>query len=140
MRGSEARRRDERGSMAVEIVILTPVLMMFALLVVAAGRYVSAEGDIDAAARDAARAASLQDSRTEAIAAANEVVASSLDPDTHCAEPVGFGGTWGAGGSVVITLDCQVSYDGLGLIGLPGSVDIDSSSTVPLDPYRTFVE
>jgi Flp pilus assembly protein TadG len=134
---NDVRRRDDRGSMAVEVVMLTPVLMMFALLVVAAGRYVSVEGDIDAAARDAARAASLEDSRLEAIAAANRVVQESLDSDTDCAG-VGFGGTWAAGGNVQVTLNCKVSYSGLGLIGLPGSVDIDSTSSVPLDPYRTF--
>ena len=37
-------RRDERGSMAVEIVILTPVLMMFVMLIVACGRYVAVQG------------------------------------------------------------------------------------------------
>ena len=47
--------------MAVEVVILAPVLLMFVMLVVAGGRYVSVQGDIEAAARDAARAASLQD-------------------------------------------------------------------------------
>ena len=50
-------RRDERGSMAVEVVILAPVLLMFVMLVVAGGRYVGVQGDIEAAARDAARAA-----------------------------------------------------------------------------------
>ena len=40
-----ARGRDERGSMAVEVVVLIPVLFMFTLFVVAGGRYVSARAD-----------------------------------------------------------------------------------------------
>src|SRR5690606_5351278 len=57
------RVRSERGSMAVELVILAPLLMAFVMLIVLVGRFVTVQGDIDAAARDAARAASLQVSR-----------------------------------------------------------------------------
>lgn len=128
------RTRDERGSMAVEVVILVPVLMMMSVLVVAAGRYVGVEGDIDAAVRDAARAASLQDTRAEAEAAARAAVSASLDDD-YCGA-MQFDGDWRPGGQVTIRLDCTVSYDGLGLIGLPGSTGITAESTVPLDPYR----
>lgn len=134
-----ARRsgRDERGSMAVEIVILTPVLMMFVLLVVAFGRYVAAEGDIEATARDAARAASMELSRSAAQDVAQRVVATSLDADTDCAPPE-VSGTWAPGGEISVSLDCRVSYEGLGLIGVPGSVNIDTTSSVPLDPYRRY--
>jgi Flp pilus assembly protein TadG len=138
MRATDGRReRDERGSMAVEVVLLAPLLMMFVMLVVAGGRYVSVQGDIEAAARDAARAASLENQRGEAESVARQVVVASLDENTSCA---GFslGGEWRAGGSVVVHLSCRVSYDGLGLLGVPGSVAIDTSSTVPLDPYRSF--
>ena len=51
------RTRGERGSMAVEVVILTPVLA-FVLLIVACGRYVAVKGEVEATARDAVRAAS----------------------------------------------------------------------------------
>ena len=42
------------------------------------------------------------------------------------------------GGEVTVSLDCTVSFEGLGLIGVPGTVGMDASSTVPLDPYRSF--
>ena len=51
------RRRDERGSAAVELVLLTPLLVSLMLFVVALGRMASAEGTVDDAARDAARSA-----------------------------------------------------------------------------------
>ena len=60
---ANAVRRDERGSMAVEIVVLIPVLFMFTLFVVAGGRYVNARADADSTARDAARAASVAHTR-----------------------------------------------------------------------------
>ena len=57
---AERRAVDrERGAMAVEVVLLAPVLVAFVILVVAMGRYVSVRGDVEAAARDAARAGSV---------------------------------------------------------------------------------
>lgn len=132
-----ARCRSDRGSMAVEIVILTPVLMAFVMLIVAGGRYVAVKGDIEATARDAARAASLERDFGSATASAGAVVGSSLEKDTTCQAPsVGPAGTFVAGGLVTVQLTCQVSYDGLGLIGLPGSVAVNATSSAPLDPYR----
>ena len=127
-------RRDERGSMAVEIVILTPVLMMFVMLIVACGRYVAVQGDMQATARDAVRAASLQRDVESARAAAGEVVARSLDRDTTCS---GFTLTgFAPGGTARVDLSCSVSYAGLGLIGLPGSVAVSAASNAPIDVYR----
>lgn len=131
------RQRGDRGSMAVEVVLLTPLLMAFILLIVAFGRYVAVKGDIEATSRDAARAASLEPSAGEARAAAGSVVGSSLESSTTCGAP-SVGGTWGPGGEVAVTLNCQISYSGLGLIGLPGSVSVSAESVAPLDPYRRY--
>lgn len=130
-------RTDERGSMAVEVVLLTPVLMAFIMFVIMCGRYVSVRGDVDAAARDAARAASLEMSHAEAEAAARRVVADSLDSETTCTS-VSLDGGWGAGQTAVVHLKCSVSYDGLGLIGVPGGASVNAESAVPLDPYRRY--
>ena len=120
--------------MAVEVVILTPVLMMFVMLIAACGRYVAVQGDIQATARDAVRAASLQRSVDEAHGAATTIVQQSLDADTTC-RPLTLSG-FQAGGVVRVDLDCEVSYDGLGLIGLPGSVRVQTMSQAPIDIYR----
>lgn len=130
-------RRDDRGSMAVEIVILAPILMMFVLLIVAFGRYVAVKGDIEATSRDAARAASMAGSLSEARGVAGSVVGGSLESGTSC-RAASVGGTWGPGGEIEVSLDCQVSYAQLGLLGVPGSVGISASSAAPLDPYRRY--
>ncbi len=131
------RRRDERGSMAVELVILAPILLMFAMLVVAGGRHVGVQGDIDAAARDAVRAASQERSHAEAEQVARQFVQGSLDAGTTCTS-VELSQPWEAGGTATIYLDCSVSYAGLGLIGLPGSADLDAESSAPLDRYARY--
>ena len=125
--------RDERGSMAVEVVILAPFLMMFVMLVVAGGRYVAVEGDIEAAARDAARAAALEDTRGEAEQAARTTIAASLD-GSDCR--IAYDADWRPDGSVRVRLTCDIPYGDLALIGLPGHVTIDADSFVRLDPYR----
>lgn len=131
------RVRSERGSMAVELVILAPLLMAFVMLIVLVGRFVTVQGDIDAAARDAARAASLQVSRPAAVVAAKDVVSKSLDDQTTC-DPPTMSPTFEAGATLVVRLRCKVSYQGLGLLGVRGHKVIEAESTVPLDPYRSY--
>ena len=54
-RGRPFRRRDD-GSMAVEVVLMAPVLVIFMLFVVALGRMVWVKGELESATRDAVRA------------------------------------------------------------------------------------
>ena len=50
---------DARGSASLELVLVTPVVLLLLLFVVCAGRLAEARADVDRAARDAARAASI---------------------------------------------------------------------------------
>lgn len=125
-----------RGSMSIEIVLLTPVLMAFTLLIVAGGRFIAVQGQIDAAARDAARAASVQRDGSSAGQAALDTWAATRPDTATCATPAVDDGGFRPGGSVTVRVSCQVSYAGLGLIGLPGSADVTSSGVAPIDLYR----
>jgi Flp pilus assembly protein TadG len=127
--------RGEAGSMAVELVLLAPVFVMFVLLVVAGGRYVTVRGDIEAAARDAARAASYERDPGSALDAARAVAGSSTRSDASCA-PAAMTGDFAPGGTITVRLDCEVDLSGLGLIGLSGSTGIEARSSAPLDYYR----
>lgn len=132
------RTRDtsrDRGSMAVEVVLMIPVLVLFMLLVVAGGRYVSVRADMEAAARDAARAASLERSAPAAQAAAGRSATAALDGFATC-RMGGFDPDFRPGGSVTVTIDCQVPNDGLGLLGLKGSLGMSATGSAPLDTYR----
>lgn len=121
--------------MAVEVVILIPVLFMFTMLVVAFGRFVDTRGEIEALARDAVRAASLQRDAASGQAAADAVAQRAL-PQTISCQPVRVEGAFLPGSVITTRLDCEVSLSGLGLIGLPGSVDVDAASHAPLDTLR----
>lgn len=122
--------------MAVEVVLMIPILVMFMLLVVAGGRYVSVRADMEAAARDAARAASLERSAGAARSAADASANAALDSFASCSmgefDPHGFVG----GGFVTVTISCEVPNDGLGLIGLKGTKKMTATASAPLDTFR----
>ena len=127
--------RNDRGSMAIEVVLMIPVLFMFTLLVVAGGRFVSVRADVEAAARDGARAASYERTSNEAAQAARSTVSNQLDPFWSC-QAATLEGAFEAGSVVEVTVDCDVPVDDLGLIGLGGTVPIKVTSSAPLDTYR----
>ena len=121
--------------MAVEIVVLVPTLLMVMLLVVAMGRYVSAEGDVQAAARDAVRAATLERDPVSALAAAQSAAAMDIPASMTCA-PATLDGTFAAGATVSVTLACEVSWADMGLIGLSGTARVAATRRAPLDAFR----
>ncbi len=122
--------------MAVEIVVLIPVLFMFTLFVVAGGRYVNARADADSTARDAARAASQSHTRAEATDAVRVAIAQGLRATRNC-KPTGLSGNFVSGGTAIVRLDCTVSYADLGLLGIPGSIQVTSEGHAPIDTYRS---
>ena len=128
--------RDERGSMAVEVVVLIPVLFMFTLFVVAGGRYVSARADADSTARDAARAASQAHTRAEAADAVRTAIAEGLRATRNC-QPTGLSGDFVSGGTAIVRLNCTVDYKDLGLLGIPGSIAVNAEGHAPIDTYRS---
>lgn len=124
--------------MAVEVVILVPLLLLVMLFVVAGGRFVSAQGDVQSLARDAARAASLERDVPSARAAATSVVtqgSASSSWLTGC-EVASFGGAFESGGEVTVDVGCDAAMSDLGVLGFSRTVRIEGTSTAPLDQYR----
>lgn len=133
------RRYDERGSLAVELVLLTPALFIVILTIVAFGRVsASRQQVVDAASagteaasvsRDAASAASAAetDARDAIAGHAHTCERSWVSVDTSHFLPAGF---------VTVTVSCQVALSDLSLPGVPGSRIISASSTSPIDRYR----
>ena len=121
--------------MAVEIVLLAPVMVAFLLLVIAFGRYVAVRGEVEAASRDAVRAASMERSSSAAAGVARQTANASLAGRWQCGE-VQLGGDFVAGGTITVRLECSVPVSDLGLLGLPGTVSVNGESSAPLDLYR----
>lgn len=128
-------RAADRGSIAVEVTLLAPLMVAFMLLVVAFGRAVAVKGQVEAASRDAVRAASFERSSAAASGAAIRTARAQLDGRADCTG-ADLGGTFAAGGVITVTLRCKVDYSDLGLIGVPGSLTVESESAAPLDVYR----
>ena len=133
-------RRDETGSVVAELVLLTPLLILILLFVVALGRLAGTRIDVDGAAAQAARAASIardpatatamaQQTATAALGSAHVTCAQlSVSTDTAQFQP---------GGLVAVTVTCTVSLSDLSGLRLPASESISSRFVEVVDTYRS---
>ena len=132
----------DQGSIAIEAAILVPAILLFLLLIIAAGRLETTRGVVDAAARDAARSASLARTEAGATTAAEDSATATLDQEgVACQGQQAVGvdyqpGTQDQAGSVKVTVVCAVPLGDLAVPGLPGSKTVTSSFTSVLDLYR----
>ena len=134
--------RDD-GNAALELVVLAPVILFLLGLVIAAGRTSIAKGAMDAAARDAARQASISLTPGAARAAARSSAQAALSADGLDCKPVVHVDTSqftrvgvGLPAQVTATVLCRVPLADLVVPGMPGSMLLHSTFTSPLDPFR----
>ena len=133
-------RRCERsgiGSAALEMVLLTPVLVLLLLFIVFAGRSGEAMSELRHAADQGARAAS-QVSRPRMVTAARSAVLTDLRTSgLSCTNPSVVVDTVTVSGStsVTVTVTCSVSSQGLGLLHI-GRRSLQASSTEIVDRFR----
>jgi Flp pilus assembly protein TadG len=131
--------RPDQGTTSVELVLVAPVFLAALLLVVGFGRIVEAEGRVQGAARDAARAASVARSAASASEAARRAAAVNLEQrGVSCTafEVLVDTTNFRPGGQVRVSVACTADLSGLGLSGLPGSKTLRSEATAPLEQYR----
>jgi Flp pilus assembly protein TadG len=138
-----SRRGRDTGNAALELVVLAPVILFLLGLMVAAGRTSIAQGAVDAAARDAARQASISLTPAAAQAAALSSARAALSQDGLDCNPVVVVNTSqfaavpvGLPATVTATVWCRVPLSDLVVPGLPGSRLLRYTFTSPLDPYR----
>jgi Flp pilus assembly protein TadG len=133
-------RRDESGSVTAELVLLTPLLILLLLFVVALGRLAGARLDVDGAAAQAARAASIARDPATATAMAQQTATAALgSDDVSCAQlHVSTDTTqFTPGGSVAVTVTCSVSLSDLSGLRLPASESLSSRFVAVIDQYRS---
>jgi len=125
--------------MTMELALLTPVLVLLFLFLVLVGRLVNVQSQLDGAARDGARAASVARSEGDAQAFAVEAVEQSLGDATFCeggAQTEVDLGDWGPGGQVTVTVTCQTDLTGLELVPFAGNPEKTGTASAPIDTYR----
>ena len=134
------RIKDERGSVAVEVAVIAPALLFLMLLVVFAGKVAETDGNVERAASDAARAASLRQHPDDATTDAQDTAAANLAAagvpclsltttvDTEDFRP---------GGTVTVTVLCEASMADVTLLGVPGRRTFSATAVEVIDTYRS---
>jgi TadE-like protein len=126
---------DDRGLSTVEVVILAPVMILFILVLVAFGQLVDGRGAIDGAARDAARAGSIQKDHATAMSEAQK--AADADLSDVCSGPVSVEQTSeGFAPDTIFTVKVSCEVRGLAMLGLDIPTTLSASFSSPLDPFR----
>lgn len=155
MTGAVAASRAEgrsSGTASLELVIVAPIVLLLMMLIIAFGRYAQTESVIDQAARDAARAATAQNDKSQVPAIVSSVVEetvadapSSCQNSAHAAAPVYHGQAFALPdmsqpadiATVTITVSCTLDLGDLGALPL-NNVQVSRTFTSPLDRYRGY--
>jgi Flp pilus assembly protein TadG len=131
---------DESGAAAVELVLVTPLLVLLMLFILFGGRLTAATADVDAAARASARSASLARDPLASADNARATAQRELEREgvpcravTVDADVSGFA----PGGTVAVVLRCDVPLGDLGLLGLGSVHTIKVRQVAVIDRYRS---
>ncbi|WP_030867408.1 TadE family protein [Streptomyces violaceoruber] len=126
---------DDRGLSTIEVVILAPVMILFILVLVAFGQLVDGRGALEGAARDAARAGSIQKDHGTAMAEAKKAAEANLAD--VCSGPVSVvQKSAGFEPDTLFTVEVSCEVRGLDSIGLNIPTTLSATFSSPLDPYR----
>ena len=131
--------RREHGSATAELVLLTPLLILFVLFLVGLGRLAHAHALVNDAAAQAARAATLHYLIPgQAAQAAQQTAADALrSAGVSCASQTTSVDTANdhPGGTITVTLACRVDLSTVTAAGFPGSDTLTASFTSPVDKF-----
>ncbi|MFI1313833.1 TadE/TadG family type IV pilus assembly protein [Streptomyces albidoflavus] len=134
-RPGTSRPAADAGISTIEVVILAPVMILFILVLVAFGQLVDGRGALDGAARDAARAGSIQKDHGTALAEARRAAEANLAD--VCTGPVSVRQTSaGFEPDTLFTVEVSCQIRGLAMIGVNVPTTLTASFSSPLDPFR----
>ena len=140
-------RRDERGSAAIETLMMATAAVAIVIVVVAAGRYVDGSAQANDAAYAAARAASLEPTQAGGVAAGRQAAEKSLaERGKSCQNlSVSFAGSdFNPGGQIIAEVSCTVSLVDTGSVGtqlgLSTTKVFTERAVVPIETYRNGAE
>jgi Flp pilus assembly protein TadG len=118
------------------VVILAPIMILFILVLVGFGQLVDGRGAVDSAARDAARAGSIQKDSGVAMAEARRAAEADLADVCSSSVTVSASG-FVKGGLFTVDVSCQIR--GLSMLGLNIPTTLKGHSVSPIDPFRRTV-
>jgi Flp pilus assembly protein TadG len=131
---------DDGGSLTVELVVVTPVLVVLALTMLIFGRVSVSRQEVVEAARAGAQAAAVLPNASSAQMGAAIDAAVGIANQAHaCKRPqiAADVSHFYPGGYVTVTVVCKVELSDIAFPGMPGSTTVQASTTAPIDPYRS---
>lgn len=132
---------DDRGTLSVEYVIITPMIFLVFALIYVFGRIAQVDGVLDAGTRDAARVATQAPSYQQAAQAAEKVVRQEVGTGSaKCLNSltVSVSDNFAPGNTITVTATCSYAVSDAGLPGAPGSLTVTSQFSSVLDPNKTL--
>jgi len=130
--------RDDRGGVSAQAAAMAPLLAIVAVVVLFTGRVVEANNAVQAAAHEAARAATLT-GPADAAAAARSAAAANLNTGGLTCRTLDVAADltqFRAGGTVTATVTCTADFADMDLIGVPGSKSFSATAVEVIDAYR----
>jgi Flp pilus assembly protein TadG len=133
--------RADRGSVAAEVTLAAPFLIMLLVFVaVVIHRGVDARLRLNDAAHQAARAASIERTAATATSTAQSTATAALSSaGVTCGSlsvDIATGGLR-PGGSVSVTVSCSVDFGDAPLVGVPGQKRLSATAVEPVDTWRS---
>ena len=125
-------RPNDSGFQTLELTVLFPVILLLLALVVVAQRGASAQTRVHAAARHAARGASLEGASGSGATRAKAIVSDMIAADKGCIggpETVTETITIGPIPAIRVQVSCRADFSGLGL----GTKTVTAQADEPLD-------
>jgi Flp pilus assembly protein TadG len=134
----DLRRCNTRGSLTVELVVLTPVIALFLIVALAFGRYSLAREQVVGGARAAADAVSVAGSAAQAEQVAIAAAMPVLQSSHSCTDPTITvdAGSFVPGNVVQVSVSCRVELSDLLVPGFPGATTVRAVQDAAIDPYR----
>jgi Flp pilus assembly protein TadG len=127
--------RDDRGSGAVELVLVTPVFLLFIMLAIFIGRVNSGYRTTDAAARYAARTIAMARDAAAAIDVAYDQAAMTASVGSAKCRSMDFTHAI-TDTEVTVTVTCQVDLSEVNILGIPGHWETQATAVEPVDQWR----
>lgn len=133
--------RADRGSVAAEVALVAPVLVMLLVVVaVVIHRGVDTRLRMEDAAHQAARAASIERTPAAATTAARSTASAALSSaGVSCGSLTvdTAPGELRPGGTVTVTVSCSVDLGDALILGVPGQKHLSATAAEPIDTWRS---
>jgi Flp pilus assembly protein TadG len=131
---------NDEGSAAVELVLITPVLLLLMMFALLAGRFALARNQVTEAAQDAAREASTWPAPGPASDAGVQRGLDSLNAGkVSCQDPQVAIDTTGLrpGGEVVADVTCTIALDDVLGLRIAGTKTFHARAVAVVDTFRS---